>query len=211
MIKLQNVEVHYTIENKIKFHNWQLAQGELSLILGASGTGKTTLLNILAGILPPTKGTAIIAGHNPYTLSVTENDRFRGRSIGLIFQKPHLIASLSVLDNLLSAQYFANLPIKRNAVITVLEDLNIAHKKNEKPTKLSQGEQQRVAIARAMLNNPQVILADEPTSALDDENCEAVLNLIIAQAQKHHATLVMATHDQRVKEKISQQLILEKY
>lgn len=210
MIELQNIKVHYSEQNKIEFPNWELAQGELSLILGASGTGKTTLLNILAGILPPTEGKVIIAGQDPYTLLASENDKFRGRSIGLIFQKPHLISSLSVLDNLLSAQYFADLPIKKKTVISVLEDLNIAHKKNEKPTKLSQGEQQRVAIARAMLNNPKLILADEPTSALDNENCEAVLNLITSQAKKHGATLVMATHDQRVKDKINNQLILER-
>lgn len=208
MIELRDIQVKYSAKNEISFPNWSLKQGELSLILGASGTGKTTLLNVLAGILPPTKGEAIIAEQNPYKLSASANDKFRGQSIGLIFQRPHLISSLSVLDNLLSAQYFASLPIKKETVISVLEELNIAHKKNEKPSKLSQGEQQRVAIARAMLNDPKIILADEPTSALDDDNCEAVLELITSQAQKHGATLVMATHDQRVKDKIKNQLVL---
>ncbi len=209
MIKLNDISVTYNPEQTLSFPNWELPQGTLSLVLGHSGSGKTTLLNVLAGLLPPASGTVEVAGQNPYSLSAAENDLFRGRSIGLIFQKPHLIASLSVLDNLLMAQYFANLPTDRQAAVQRLEELNIAHKQAAKPSQLSQGEAQRVAIARAMLNSPQLILADEPTAALDDFNCQAVLDLICQQAEKYQATLVMATHDQRVKAQIPTQLVLE--
>ncbi len=204
MVELSNVVVRYTPTHAITFHNWQVPQGGIALVLGASGSGKTTLLNVLAGLLPPHQGSVKVAGRDPYALTAQQNDLFRGRSIGLIFQKPHLIPSLSVLENLLAAQYFAQLRPDKALALQRLEELNVGHKQKSKPNELSQGEAQRVAIARAMLNSPALILADEPTSALDDGNCQAVLQLLEQQAQRHKATLIVATHDQRTKDHLEQ-------
>jgi len=164
----------------------------------------------LGGLLKPKSGNLTIAETDIMQLKAAQLDHFRGKNIGLIFQKPHLINSLSILDNMYMAQYFAGLPKDKKRVEEVLEELNISHKIKASTFSLSQGEAQRVSIARAMLNQPKVILADEPTSALDDDNCFAVLRLIQDKAKQYNATLVMATHDQRVKDRIPLQLKLEK-
>jgi putative ABC transport system ATP-binding protein len=106
------------------------------------------------------------------------------------------------------APYLAELPINHTQVEEVLGSLGIAEKQHSKVTELSQGQAQRVAIARAVLNNPPVILADEPTSALDDKSCAQVIDLLIQQANAHQATLLVATHDQRLKDKIGKQISL---
>jgi putative ABC transport system ATP-binding protein len=208
MIHIENLSVAYGPAKIIHFPEWRLAQGAQSLILGRSGSGKTTLLHVLSALLKPTGGQALVAGTNLAALSGRAADQFRGRNLGLIFQQPHLLDALSVADNLRSAQYFAGLPQDRQRIDAVLGELNLSDKKRHKPYELSQGEQQRAAIARAMLNQPKVILADEPTSALDDDNCEAVINLLLDQAQKHGATLIIATHDQRLKDRIAERLDL---
>jgi putative ABC transport system ATP-binding protein len=208
MIHIDNLSVSYGPAKVIQFPEWQLPQGGHSLILGRSGTGKTTLLHVLSALLRPSGGRALVAGADLAQLSGRAADQFRGRNLGLIFQQPHLLDALTVADNLRAAQYFAGLPQDPHRIDQVLTELNLAAKKNHKPYELSQGEQQRAAIARAMLNQPKVILADEPTSSLDDDNCNAVIGLLLDQASRHGASLVIATHDQRLKDRIAAQLDL---
>ncbi len=135
-----------------------------------------------------------------YRLSSKARDQFRGRNIGIIFQRPHLIKSLTIAENLLLAQSFAKLPEDRNRVKEVLASLDIADKINSYPSELSQGQLQRVSIARAVINKPALLIADEPTSSLDDKNTAAVLQLLIQQSEINQATLIVATHDKRVKD-----------
>lgn len=200
MIALNAVSHNYENGHRIGFKDWQVDNGSQWLLLGASGSGKTTLLHILTGILKPQQGSVIIDGTSIYDLSSKHLDQFRGRNIGIIFQRPHLIKSLTIKENLIIAQRFANLPANLNRIQEVLTSLGIANKKDAYPNELSQGQLQRVSIARAVVNRPTLLIADEPTSSLDDKNAAAVLELLIDQSAINQATLIVATHDKRVKD-----------
>jgi putative ABC transport system ATP-binding protein len=210
MISLQGVTFRYDQAGEaFNFPDWTVEQGEHCLILGSSGSGKTTLLHILAGILKPQGGKVIVGKKNLADLKGAALDQYRGQHIGLVFQKPHLISTLSLQGNLSLAQYLAGLKQDKARVREVLETLAIFHRKDALVTTLSQGEAQRASIARAVLNKPLVILADEPTSSLDDENCHRVIQILQDQASRYQATLIIATHDQRVKDKIKKHLIVQ--
>ncbi|RYG18819.1 MAG: ATP-binding cassette domain-containing protein [Chitinophagaceae bacterium] len=200
MISIQSVAHQYNESTLISFKDWQINNGEQWLLLGESGSGKTTLLHILTGILKPKQGHVSINETSIYALSSKDLDQFRGRNIGIIFQKPHLIKSLTVGENLALAQTFAKLPEDQRRINEVLESLNMLNKKKSYPNELSQGQLQRVSIARAVINKPALVIADEPTSSLDDKNAVAVLNLLMQQSGLNNATLIVATHDKRVKD-----------
>lgn len=154
---------------------------------------------MLAGLLKPASGSIEIAGTDITKLNTGKLDHFRGQHIGVVFQQPHFVQSLTVAENLRLAQYLAGAKEDGRRVKSLLESLNLGHKLGVKPRELSQGEQQRVAIARAIVNQPKVILADEPTSALDDANALEVIQLLETQANEQKATLLIVTHDQRLK------------
>jgi putative ABC transport system ATP-binding protein len=200
MISIQSVAHQYNGSSLIQFKDWQINDGEQWLLLGDSGSGKTTLLHILTGILKPSQGTVKLNETSIYTLSPKSLDQFRGRNIGIVFQKPHLIKSLTIFDNLALAQNLAKLPQNAHRIEEVLESLSITDKKKSYPSELSQGQLQRVSIARAVINKPTLLIADEPTASLDDKNAFAVLNLLLQQSGLNQATLVVATHDKRVKD-----------
>ncbi|RZL17542.1 MAG: ABC transporter ATP-binding protein [Pedobacter sp.] len=200
MISITSVSHQYGAEQALKFADWKVNDGEQWLLLGQSGSGKTTLLHILTGLLKPTGGEIKINETDLYALSSKKLDEFRGQHIGIVFQKPHLIKSLNITENLLIAQSFAGLATDKNRIEEVLASLDMAHKKNAYPQELSQGQLQRVTIARAVINKPTLLIADEPTSSLDDKNAEAVLALLKEQSELNKATLVVATHDKRVKD-----------
>lgn len=189
--------------------SWQVAAGAHSLIIGPSGSGKTTLLHLLAGLAAPTKGQIEIAGQPLAALSAAQLDRFRGRYIGIVLQRLHLVPALTVSDNLRLARYLAGLSQDDELIRRTLQRLGIADKERRRPERLSQGEAQRVAIARAVINQPELILADEPTSALDDKSCERVIELLLQQAEDCGATLLIATHDGRIKERFARNHYLE--
>lgn len=135
-------------------------------------------------------------------------DKFRGQNIGIVFQKPHFIASISILQNLLLTQSLAEKPRNKTEIMAILDGLEISHRASAKPSQLSQGELQRASVARAVLNKPRVILADEPTSALDDESCEQVVELLQKTAAELGAALLIVTHDGRLKDIVEHQIIL---
>jgi putative ABC transport system ATP-binding protein len=199
MIRLQNAEHRYNAQTLVSLPEIDLNTGESLLILGQSGSGKSTLLNVLGGLLKPTSGVLTIGDTELYSLTESARDAFRGRYIGIIFQTNHLVDSLSVRDNLRLAQYLSGMTQDDSKIDTVLSDLDIKEKKNSGVNELSEGQKQRVGIARAVINEPKVILADEPTSSLDDIRCEQVVQLLKKQASAHNATLIVSTHDQRVK------------
>ena len=208
MINTENLSFQYDNEELMSFPDVNCDVGEIMLVLGQSGVGKTTLLHLLSGIIRAKGGSVSIAGQNLSELSDKKLDHFRGQYIGVIFQKFHFIKSLNVLENLTIAQKLAGKPIDENRCKELLENLQIGHKIKSKINELSQGEIQRVAIARALVNNPAVILADEPTSALDDSNCQAVLDLLSTQAKQSRAALVIVTHDTRLKDMIDNKITI---
>lgn len=192
----------------LKFPDIVCQTGEHWLLLGQSGSGKTTLLHLLAGLRTPLSGEIKVNNTVLNQLSGAKLDQFRGKEIGVIFQQSHFLRALTIGENLALARQLVGLPADSNKIKTLLEQLNIGHKLHALPSELSVGEQQRVAIARALVNDPTVILADEPTSALDDVNTEQVVALLKAQAQAANATLLVVTHDNRLKNIFDQQIQL---
>lgn len=188
-------------QSLLKFPDIQLQPAESLLVLGQSGSGKTTLLNLLSGLLSPASGLIHLNGMELTGLKGDQLDLFRGKNIGIVFQKPHLLAPLTVKENLEMAHFLAK--TSGQAIPELLNELGMGAKLNASVQTLSEGEAQRVSIARALVNSPKLILADEPTSSLDDENTERVINLLKQQAKKIGAALVIVTHDQRVKNHIS--------
>jgi len=198
----------YNGEEVLRLDDWSVAEGESWLVLGPSGSGKTTLLHILAGILAPTEGSVSVAGRALRELPASELDRFRGRNIGIVFQRLHLISSLTILGNLLLAQYLAGASRDIGAARGLLASLGLADKGDSRPRALSFGQSQRAAVARAVVNSPRLILADEPTSNLDDANAAAALDVLLAQARACNAALVIATHDRRIRDRFERQITL---
>jgi ABC-type lipoprotein export system ATPase subunit len=208
MIAIRNLTFQYNSNAIISFPDFTVARGEHCLLLGESGSGKTTLLHLLGGLLRGYQGSVQVDDTELSTLSEKKLDQFRGRHVGFVFQRNHLINALTVEKNILLSPFLAGLKPDHERFRNVLTSLGLAEKQFSKVTALSHGQAQRVAIARAVINHPSIIFADEPTSALDDSNCEKVIDLLLNVAQSQQSTLIVATHDQRVKDKIKKQLIL---
>lgn len=198
MLITNNISFDYGRNTLIQFPNITLGNESQALIIGKSGCGKTTLLHLLAGLLKPKTGSIKLNETILNNIKGASLDKFRGQEIGIIFQTPHFIDSLSVKENLFLAQTLAGNKKDLSKIETLLSELDILEKLNASTKELSQGQKQRVSIARALINSPQLILADEPTSALDDDNCTSVINLLKQQATKSKATLLVVTHDNRL-------------
>lgn len=209
MLQTIDLQYAYTGGQILRFPNIQLRKGEHWLLLGPSGSGKTTCLHLLGGLLSPQSGSVRIGDTPLEILSSRALDQFRGTNIGIIFQKAHFISALTVQENLLLAQQLAGKQPDKARISDLLDRLGLGHKLKAKPAALSAGEQQRVAIARALINRPMLILADEPTSALDDGNAQEVANLLEEQAAEVQATLLIVTHDNRLKNRFPQQIALQ--
>lgn len=208
MITVSDVSYRYTPGLVTSFPNFSINKGEQLLLLGASGSGKTTLLHLLGGLLRNYSGSIKINNARIESLSEHAMDKFRGQNMGFVFQRNHLINALTVEQNLMLPAYLSGLPFHSERIDYVLKTLGIEANRKSKVTQLSQGQAQRVAIARAVINKPAIILADEPTSALDDKNCTSVMSLLMEVAKENQSTLVIATHDQRLKDNIEKQIIL---
>lgn len=208
MFRIRDLRHAYDGVDVLRIRDWLAEQGEHWLVLGPSGSGKTTLLHILAGILKPSFGEVIVAGQPLTKLKPGGLERFRARHVGIVLQRLHLVDSLTVEDNVALAQLFSRLPRDRVRIAEVLAELGLAAKARAYPHELSFGEAQRVAVARAVVNRPTLLLADEPTSNLDDERCVRTLDLLESQANACRATLLIATHDQRIKSRFRRQHVL---
>ena len=164
---------------------------------------------MLAGILRPNGGSVSVAGEDLLAMKPAALDRFRGQHIGIVLQRLHLVPSLTVLRNLMLAQYLAGVPQDGARAREVLASLEVEGKAHAYPHELSFGQAQRVAVARAVVNRPRLLLADEPTSNLDDERCAQAYALLESQARACGATLVIATHDQRIKARMASRFELK--
>ena len=204
MLCTDNLSFAYPQGGEITFPDIRLPQGATLLLHGASGSGKSTLLALACGLLAPTHGAITVAGQDLGVLRGSERDAWRGRHVGFLPQRLHLSESLSVRGNLALAFFAAGLreePAKIDAALQALGVLELAERR---PSQLSGGQAQRVALARAVLLSPRIILADEPTASLDDEAAAQAMDLLLAAALRCGASLVVATHDARVKEALAQ-------
>lgn len=221
MLESRGLQFSYPDGPSFAFPDVRCGERESLLLLGESGTGKTTLLHLLAGLLrpvPPSRsasagapagcGSIAIQGTDITRLSEKALDRFRGEHIGIVFQSAHFVQSLNVAENLTLPQFLSGRSQKMDKAQALLERMNLGGKLKAKPRELSIGEQQRVAIARALINDPAIVLADEPTSALDDKNAEEVIKLLEEQASLTGSALIIVTHDQRLKDRFSNRVSL---
>ncbi|WP_248723165.1 ABC transporter ATP-binding protein [Seonamhaeicola sp. ML3] len=209
MIQTQALSFKYKKgQEDFSFPDIALNVNDNLLILGKSGIGKTTLLHLLAGLLEPTSGKVIINNVDINELSSGKLDKFRGKHIGLVFQKKYAIPSLSVYENIKARLFFSKHEVDESQIDALLNDLGLSEYKNSKPNELSEGQLQRLNIAMAVVHQPKIILADEPTSSLDDENCNAVMELLQKQAKRTNAILIVITHDSRIKENFQNTIAL---
>lgn len=208
MISTSRLTYQYPGQPPIAFPDLQCSEHEHALILGPSGTGKTTFLHLLGGLLSPSNGEIVIGNTPLHKLRGRHLDHFRGSHIGLIFQKPHFIRSVTAMENLLITQKLSKNKPNKNHATHLMERLSIANKADRKTYLLSTGEQQRLAIARALINKPTIILADEPSSALDDENCYRMIDLLKQVASEQNSNLIIVTHDSRIKNMFDKKIYL---
>jgi putative ABC transport system ATP-binding protein len=200
LIRCRQLSYRYATGPALAFADVDLAQGQTLLLTGASGSGKSTWLALAAGLLPASSGSVTVAGQALENISKTASDAWRAKTIGFLPQKLHLSAALTVRGNLELAQWAAGQTTDDKRITQALTALGVQDLEGRKPSQLSGGQAQRVALARAVLMQPKVILADEPTASLDDEACAAALSLLLATAGRLEATLVIATHDSRIKQ-----------
>lgn len=198
MISSSNLSFRYPQGPTLVFPDVEVQQGAVLLLSGASGCGKSTWLALLAGLVAPTSGTLTVAGQPLNALKSIAIDAWRSGAIGLLPQRLHLSAALSVYQNLALAQWAAGRSEDAARIHAALQALGVQALAARKPGQLSGGQAQRVALARAVLLQPQVLLADEPTASLDDAAAADAVGLLLSTAKAQNATLVIATHDARV-------------
>lgn len=191
----------------IDIPHFQLELGEQIALIGKSGLGKSTLLHLIAGLTQISEGKIMIGGSAIHLMSESKRDAFRGKFIGMIFQKYHLLPGLTALENVQACEILNGNFNTQNSK-KILTRLGLGNRLNDLPETLSSGQQQRVAIARALCNNPQLILADEPTAGLDRENATLVLNLLIEESKRLNACLILVTHDEFAKKQFTRNINL---
>lgn len=200
MIALDNIVFRYPNSDfRLAFKNLSFKAGEKTAVIGPSGFGKTTLLNLISGINLPEDGQIIVGTTQVHRLSESQRRTFRLVNIGFVFQDFRLLNYLNVLDNIL-LPFRINGAIKfdksaRESAKKLSDALGIGDKLTKYPGRLSQGERQRVAICRALINRPGIILADEPTGNLDPDNKHRIMSLLFDQVTNYNATLITVTHD----------------
>lgn len=195
-IEFKNVDKEYKMGevtiNALKNTNFEIEKGELVVIVGPSGAGKTTTLNILGGMDSATRGTVKIDGRDISKYSRTELTEYRRSDIGFVFQFYNLVQNLTAVENVELATQISDNPLD---VKTVINKVGLKERKNNFPSQLSGGEQQRVAIARAIAKNPKILLCDEPTGALDYKTGKQILKLLQDTCRQNNMTVIIITHN----------------
>ena len=197
-IEFKNVKKEYHGEVNVKAVNdcsFKIKEGEFVVILGASGAGKTTILNMLGGIDTPTEGSIIVNEKNIDKLDYNELIEYRRHDIGFVFQFYNLIANLTTLENVELACQLSKDALDPRVILKLV---GLEDRLNNFPSQLSGGEQQRVAIARAIAKNPRVLLCDEPTGALDSKTGEMIIDLLYKTCKEMHVTIILITHNSKI-------------
>lgn len=195
-IELKNVVKSYTMGDVTIYANsgvnFKVNKGEFTVIVGASGAGKTTILNMLGGMDTPTSGTILVDGHNIATYDDKQLTDYRRDDIGFVFQFYNLVQNLTALENVELASQISKDPLNSS---DILERVGLGERKDNFPAQLSGGEQQRVAIARAIAKNPKLLLCDEPTGALDYQTGKSILGLLRSMCDNYGMTVIVITHN----------------
>lgn len=215
ILKLENCSKLYregSVDNTIlKNVNFTLNKGEVVALLGTSGSGKSTMLNIMGLLDKLTSGSLFIKGKDCSNLNEKEKSEIRKNKLGFVFQFHHLLQDFTALENVILPSLIKakkNVNVKKRG-IQLLKDVGLESKAYKYPSELSGGERQRVAIARALINNPVLILADEPTGNLDSELSLEVCNLITNLVKKNNSAAIIATHDLTIANKIGNRVFLK--
>ena len=184
MLEVKSLTFTHEGHKQICFPDISLSNNEGLIVLGNSGSGKTTLINLIAGLIKADSGDITLNQTKYNELSLDDLDIFRGKNIGLIFQKPHFIRNLTVFENLSLSTHLSRNKVRKEIFEETLSEVGLSEKVNMRPNELSEGEQQRLSIAMALVKEPALILADEPTSSLDDNNCNKVISLLKKYSEK---------------------------
>ena len=209
MIETRALAYQFASGPRIEFPDVDLPQGACMVLSGPSGSGKSTWLALACGLRRSSAGQIVASGQDLAALRGAPLDRWRGAHVGFLPQRLHLSAALDVSGNLDLAYVARGLKPDQARIQAVLAALGVAELAARKPAQLSVGQAQRVALARALLMSPQLILADEPTASLDDAAAAAAVALLVDSAAQSGATLVLATHDARVRAALPTALRLE--
>ena len=207
LLEVKNVSKIYGDLHALKEVSFQVRKGEWVAIMGSSGSGKSTMMNIIGCMDKPSVGEVILDGQDITKESQNSLTKIRREKIGLIFQQFHLIPYLTALENVMVAQYYHSIPDEQEA-LQALERVGLKDRAKHLPSQLSGGEQQRVCIARALINSPEIILADEPTGNLDEMNEKIVID-ILTQLHEEGSTIIVVTHDLEVGDVAERKIILE--
>ena len=212
MLTLENIHKSFTHHGNLievlKGVDLVVNPGHSMAIMGASGVGKSTLLNIMGSLEPPTEGVVRFKDHNIYEMDGLALSRFRNTEIGFVFQFHHLLPEFNALENAMMPALIARRPSKRAGEMAreVLEKVGLQRRLNHRAGELSGGEQQRVAIARALVMRPKLILADEPTGNLDWSTGQEVADLLLRLSRDEGVAMIVATHNERLAEKMSRRM-----
>ena len=178
----------------LNVNEFKLASGEQAVLVGSSGGGKTTLLNIIAGITAADSGEVLVGGTDLVKLPEAARDRFRAERIGYVFQTFNLLPAFTALENVLLGMSFGGKRVDRSRAIKLLERVGLGHRLHHKPNQMSVGEQQRTSVARALVNTPRLLLADEPTANVDAANQQTILDLLRDSCRENNVSLLLVTH-----------------
>ena len=209
----ENLCRHYpmgeTLIRAVDGVSFRIAAGEFTALLGSSGSGKSSLLNLIAGLDRPTSGAVIVHGRNLAQLSREELAQHRLHTVGMVFQSFNLIPSMTLLENVELPLRFAEVDRNKRDVLArqALERVGLALRAAHRPSELSGGEQQRAALARALINQPKLLLADEPTGNLDSRNGAEIMNLIREFNEGLGMTVILVTHERTLAERYAKRLI----
>jgi len=211
MLRAQAIHKSYGKLHILKGVDLQVEKGEIVAIVGASGAGKSSLLNILSTLDKPDSGQVFFEGYNITKLSHSHVSEFRNRKIGFIFQFHHLLAEFNALENVCIPAFIAGTPkaAAEKRATELLQMLGLDARKHHKPNQLSGGEQQRVAVARALINNPSLIFADEPSGNLDSNNARELHELFIRLRAEFNQTFVIVTHNEDLARLADRQIIMK--
>ncbi len=195
----------------IKGIDLDIPKGNVIIIVGPSGVGKSTLLHLVGGLDQPTSGEVLIDGKDIFQLSDKELAVFRNKNIGFVFQFHHLLPEFTALENVMipGMMHETNLTEIEKGARDLLTEVGLSERLTHKPSQLSGGEQQRVAVARALINKPKLILADEPTGNLDKQNSQALYRLILSLNKKFNQTFLIVTHNEMMAAQASQVIDME--